>query len=65
MNAITPRVGPLNAVNLLKDVQLGAFRELFKELGLSEEKITEVIDRHLQKTAQNVLNAPTPSPIRV
>jgi hypothetical protein len=64
LNAVTPRVGPVNAVNLIKDAHLGAFRELFKELGLSDKKITEVIDRHLQQTAQNVLKTPTPSPIQ-
>lgn len=65
LQAVTPRVGPVNAVGLAKDAHLSAFVELFKELGLSQQKITEVIERHLKKTAQDILNVPTPSPFQI
>ena len=64
MNAVTPRVGPANAIGLMKDANLAAFRQLFIELGISEAHVEEVIKTHLTKTAQNILKMPMPSPIQ-
>ncbi len=62
LNKVTPRIGPANAINLLKDAHLTAFRQLFVEAGVSEKRVQEIIDGALQKTAQNILEMPVPSP---
>lgn len=64
LQQVSPRIGPANAVNMLKDVHLQAYRQLFIELGVSEAHITEVIDAQLSKMAQNILKMPVPSPIQ-
>ena len=64
LNAVTPRVGPVNAVGLIKDTHIGAVLDLLKELGVSQEKIDATIERYLKQTAQNVMNTPVPSPIQ-
>ena len=60
----SPRIGPVNAMNMLKDAQLAAFRQLFTELGLTESHIDEIFESHLTKMAQNIMNMPVPSPIQ-
>lgn len=64
LNMITPRVGPANALSILKDAKNNAFIEMFKELGLTESKINEIMDKHLTKIAQKVQNLPVRSPIQ-
>lgn len=66
LNTLTPRVGPANAMNLMKDVQLGAYKDLFIKLGVSKEEIEEVINKHLKEIAQKVLSSvPVPSPFQI
>ena len=66
LNTVTPRVGPANAVGLLKDAHFSAFKQLFVEAGLKSERVDEVVHLHLTQTAQNILkNVPVPSPIQV
>jgi len=62
LNTVTPRLGPANAINLLKDAHIVAFRELFETAGVPKQKVDETIERHIQQMAQNVLKTPTPSP---
>ncbi len=64
MNVVAPKVGPVNAFNLLRDAQLEAFRELFLGLGVTKEHIDEAINASLTKTAQNISKMPVPSPIQ-
>jgi len=66
LNAMTPRVGPVNAIGLLKDAQLNAFREiLVNVLKVPADVVEQTVKRHLKQTAQGILQAPVPSPIQV
>ena len=62
LQAVTSRVGPVNAVGLMKDATINAFRQLFSEIGIPKERVDKVINHHLQKTAQTVMSMPSPSP---
>lgn len=64
LQQVTPRVGPANAMGLLKDTHLQAFRKLFVELGMTEKHIEEVVESCMNETAQNILKMPVPSPIQ-
>lgn len=66
LNAVTPRVGPANAIGLLKDVQLAAVIDILKsKLGVSQETIDKTVEAHMKKTAQDVVKStPVPSPIQ-
>ncbi len=63
LNKVSPRIGPVNAIGLLRDAQLTVFRQLFNELGITNERMNEAVKSHLMKTAQDILNMPVPSPI--
>ncbi|MCR4276380.1 MAG: hypothetical protein NUV90_03280 [Candidatus Parcubacteria bacterium] len=64
MSSIAMRLGPANAIGLLKDAQLTALRRiLVEELGVSDEKIEKIMEREMKKTAQNVIKTTSvPSP---
>ncbi len=65
LNTVSSRVGPVNAMNLLKDARSNAFVEMFKKLGLSENEINEITNRHLQQISQNIVKTvPVVSPIQ-
>lgn len=62
LNAVTPRVGPVNAIALLKDVRTNAILDVLKELGASQESIDNAMEKRIQETAQNIQKMPMPSP---
>ena len=64
MNSVAPKVGPVNAFNLLRDAQMEAFKQLFLQLGVTKERIDEAMNASLTKTAQNISKMPVPSPIQ-
>ena len=66
LNAITPRVGPGNAISLMRDSYVSAFMELILDLGITKDKADSVVKKHLEKTVQNVnLQVPVRSPFQV
>lgn len=62
---VTPRVGPLNAMGLLQDVQLTAYRRILtEELGIADERIEMEVQKQIKEMAQNIMKMPVPSPIQ-
>ena len=65
LEKVSSRIGPANAINLLKDARINAMLEMFKDLGLSDQKINEITNRHLQQVSDDIVTkVPVLSPIQ-
>lgn len=65
LQQVTPKVGPANAVSMIRDAQLEAFRKLFLEMGITEAHINEVVNASLVKVANDILKMPVASPVQI
>jgi hypothetical protein len=65
INSVAQRIGPANAIGLLKDAQINALRKvLVNELGVADEKIEKEMQHQLKETAQNIIKMSVPSPLQ-
>lgn len=65
LNKVTPRIGPVNAINLLRDTRANALQEMIQKLGMPIEQIEEINNRHMNQQADNIVkNVPVVSPIQ-
>lgn len=65
LNKVTPRIGPVAAANLFKDMRNNALEEMIKELGLPQAKIDAITKKHLEQVADNIMKTvPVVSPIQ-
>jgi hypothetical protein len=64
LNSVSKKLGPEAAKDLAKDAQLSALRELLaNDLEVSEDRIDEVIQKHLVKVKSAIDEAEGSDPI--
>ena len=65
LNKVSSRIGPANAIGLLQDARLNALYEMVRKLGLSEEDIKAINDKHLEQVSSDIISkVPILSPIQ-